>query len=74
MKPSLLIEAKSLIAKLGHGGKKKVAERLGWYPARITSLAKGEEPSTAGGWRAREQLTQQAVIELRKMVAELEAS
>jgi len=68
MKPSLLIEAKDLIAKLPAGGKKKLAEKLGWYPARITSLSRGEEPRTGGGAKAREQLTQIAVIELRKIV------
>lgn len=71
MKPSLLIEAQGLIAKLGSGGKKRIADRLGWYPARITNLAKGEEPRCAGGWKAREQMTQKAVVELRKMVAEM---
>lgn len=74
MKPALLIEAKSLIAKLGPGGKKKLAERLGWYPARVTCLAKGEEPRSGGGWRMREQLTQIAIIELRKMVTETDAA
>lgn len=69
MKPSLLIEAKALIAKLPKGGKKELAERLGWYPARITCLARGDEPRGAGGWRAREQLTQIAVLELRKMTS-----
>lgn len=69
MKPSLLIEAQTLISKLPKGGKKELAERLGWYPARITCLAKGREPQAAGGWRAREQLTQMAVIELRKMTS-----
>lgn len=74
MKPSLLIEAKCLIAKLGPGGKKKLAERLNWYPARITRLAKGEEPRCAGGWKAREQMTQKAMVELQNMVAEMEGS
>ncbi len=71
MKPSLLIEAKTLIEKLGRGGKKKAAEHLGWNPSRITSLSKGEEPRCAGGWKAREELTQYAVCELRKMVANM---
>lgn len=72
MKPSLLIEAQALIAKLPKGGKKDLADRLGWYPERVAKLAKGEEPRCAGGWRAREQMTQIAVLELRKMTSNAE--
>lgn len=72
MKIALLQEAQALIANLPHGGKTVLAERLGWSTnkGRISQLAKGKEPRTNGGAKMREQLTQVAVLELRKMINE----
>lgn len=71
MKPSLVLEAKTLISMLPKGGRKEFAARMGWTKnlGRVSDLANGREPRCAGGAIKREQMTQIAVIELRKLVA-----